>query len=187
MLRFVIGPEAWVVPDVDAKLPGRGFWLSARRDMIETAAARKAFAKAARQAVFVPDNLADRVDDLLVRRVLDRIGLTKRTGDLVYGYEKVVTTLKFGQVAFLIEACDAASGGREKIRSLGKGLPVVDLFERAELGTAVGREEVVHIAIKRGRMAEVLWWEADRLARYRGLTGCGNEPAPRLKGKARVI
>lgn len=170
MLRFVIGPDAGVVPDINSKLPGRGFWLSARRDMIETAIGKKIFTKVARQPVSVPVDLADRVDELLVRRVLELAGLTRRAGVLVYGYEKVAAALKSGQVACLIEAHDAASWGSRKIRRLSWDLPIINLFGRAELGAAVGREDAVYIAVKAGRMAELLLLEANRLACYRGLS-----------------
>lgn len=186
MLRFVIGPDEWVVPDVDAKLPGRGFWLSARRDMVETAMTKQVFAKVARRSVSVPVDLADRVDRLLARRVLDLVGLTRRAGALLCGYEKVITALKSGRVACLIEACDAASGGNEKIRRLSGDLPVISLFGRTELGTAVGRENVVHIAVKADRIVKVLLLEANRLACYRGLGQYENEPLPQMKDKARA-
>ncbi|VBB69371.1 COG2740: Predicted nucleic-acid-binding protein implicated in transcription termination / ribosomal protein L7Ae family protein [invertebrate metagenome] len=170
MLRFVIGPDALVVPDVRVKLPGRGFWLSARRDVVETAIMRKVFTKAARQPVSVPVDLADRVDSLLVRQVLDLIGLGNRAGAVVCGYEKVFTAVKSGQIAFLIEACDAAPSGCEKIRRIGRELPVINLFGGATLGAAVGQAEVMHVAVKTGRMAEVLLLEASRLVCYRGLS-----------------
>ena len=185
LVRFVIGPEKQVVPDVDAKLPGRGFWLSARRGVVETARVKKIFSKAARAVVCVPEDLAEQVDGLIARRVLSLVGLNRRAGALVYGYEKVVAALRGGCIAFLMEAADAAGGGREKIRRAGKNVPVVDLFGSVDLGAAVGRQDVVHVAIKTGRLAERLLSEAGRLACYRGVTmDYGDHSLPRMKGKA---
>ena len=53
MIRFVVGPDRQIVPDLAAKLPGRGIWLSASRDVLETArrargGLARAFARAAR-------------------------------------------------------------------------------------------------------------------------------------------
>ena len=167
MIRFVIGPDARVVPDVKAKLPGRGLWLNARREVLETAMARKVFAKVTRQPVIVPVDLADQVDDLLVRHVLDLIGLGMRARVVIFGYEKIVSDMKSGKILFLMEAYDGSSG--KELRRLSDGLPVVKLFSIDALGAAVGRSEVVHVAVKTGHMAEVLLLEASRLARYRGL------------------
>ena len=159
--------------------------MSARRDVIETARVKKIFSKAARGVVGVPEDLAEQVDGLLARRVLSLVGLNRRAGALVCGYEKVVAALRGGYVAFLMEATDAAVGGREKIRHAGKNVPLVDLFGSADLGAAVGRQDVVHVAIKTGRLAERLLSEAGRLACYRGVTTeYGDHSLPRMKGKA---
>ncbi len=169
MIRFVIGPEARVVPDVKAKLPGRGLWLSARREVLETAMARRVFAKAARQPVVVPVDLAQRVDDLLVRHVLDLVGLGRRAGVVVLGYEKIFAALKAGQISFLIEAHDGSPA--KGLRRLSDELPVVRLFSVCALGAAVGKLEVVRLALKKSNMAKTLLLEASRLACYRGLGG----------------
>ncbi|MEO5375620.1 MAG: RNA-binding protein [Alphaproteobacteria bacterium] len=168
MIRFVTDPDDEVVPDIDARLPGRGFWLSAGRDVVETAIARKLFAKAARRAVTVSPDLADRVERLLARKVVDMLGLARRAGLVVAGYEKVHAALKAGRAGLLLEAGDAAAGGREKLRRLGPRLPLVDVLDGAEMGSALGRDLVVHVAVRPGRMAGVLLREASRLAHYRG-------------------
>ena len=82
MLRFVVGPDGSLVPDLDGCLPGRGLWLSAERDMVNTACAKGLFARAARRKVGLPENLADRLDSLMVRRCLDLIGLARRAGEV---------------------------------------------------------------------------------------------------------
>ncbi len=168
LLRFVLGPGDVVVPDLDGKLPGRGFWLSAVRDMVETAVRKGSFAKVARRGVVVPADLPDQVDRLMVRRCLDYLGLSRRAGLVVFGYEKVHAGLKAGRLAMLLAARDGAPGGREKIRRLGPGLPLIDLFSGAELGAALGRDEVVHVAVGPGRVAALMLEEAFRLGRYRG-------------------
>ncbi|MBF0561346.1 MAG: RNA-binding protein [Alphaproteobacteria bacterium] len=176
MIRFVLGPGDEVVPDLEARLPGRGFWLSGQRDMVETAMAKKFFAKAARRGVVIPADLAERVGRLLTRRSLDCLGLARRAGLVVAGYEKVLAVLKAGQGAILLEASDGAAGGRDKICRVGPDLPVSDLFGSAELGMALGREAAVHVLVRPGRMAEVLWREIVRLGRYRGRAVLGSQP-----------
>src|SRR5688500_15598611 len=80
MIRFVVSPEGGLVPDLEGSLPGRGLWVTARRDVLEKAVAKKLFAKAARRQVRVGPELADRVEALLKRRCLDTLGLGRRAG-----------------------------------------------------------------------------------------------------------
>ncbi|MGE5506590.1 MAG: RNA-binding protein [Actinomycetota bacterium] len=167
LIRFVVGPDGQVVPDVDAGLPGRGFWLSARRDVVNTAVAKKLFAKAARRQVTVPDGLADRLEALLVRRCLDRLGLARRAGQAVCGHEKVRAEIQSGRAVVLVQARDAALQGRERMRALAGKLAVIELFDEAELGTVFGREAGVHVCLSAGKLADRLIEDAARLAGFR--------------------
>jgi len=124
LIRFVVGPDGNVVPDLESRPPGRGFWLSAHRDMINTACAKKLFAKAARQPVNVSDTLADDVEALLTRRCLDRISMARRAGQAVAGFDRVGEWLRRPNArrrgGILFSACDGAAGGRDKIERLAE-------------------------------------------------------------------
>ncbi len=167
MVRFVVSPAGEIVPDVDGKLPGRGLWLSARRDIMSEAVARGVFVKAARARVQVASDLADRVEGLLARRCLDLIGMARRAGLAVAGFEKVRALVAKGRAGVVIQAIDAAPGGRDKLKTAAAGLPEVGLFTVAELARAFGRETVVHAALERGPMAESFLRETARLAGFR--------------------
>ena len=173
MVRFVVSPEGEVVPDVASSLPGRGIWLSARRDVVNTALVKKLFAKAARKRVEVPPDLADRVDSLLARRCLALLGLACRAGQAFAGYEKVRAELKAGRGRLLLAAADAAEGGRGKVRALAPDLPLIEVFTAAELGHALGRDACVHVMISPGRLAATLLTESSRLAGFRGEAAMG--------------
>lgn len=172
MLRFVVGPDGLVVPDLGERLPGRGFWLLARRNVVDKARARNLFARAARSPVVVPRDLADRVAGLLRERCLGLIGLARRAGEASVGHDKVRGCLARGEGAVLLQAGDGAPGGRRKLEALGRAaradLSVIELFTARELGQAVGREAVVHMAIAPGRLADRLIAEAERLAGMAG-------------------
>ncbi len=43
LVRFVADPDGQVVPDVAAKLPGRGLWVEATRAAVNIAVARSCF------------------------------------------------------------------------------------------------------------------------------------------------
>ena len=164
MIRFVAGPDHQLYPDIEGRLPGRGMWLSARRDVVNTAVAKTSFAKAARQKLDVPADLADRLEALLRRRCLDILGLARRAGQVVSGYEKVRAALKAGDGAVLLAASDAAEDGVGKIGALAPNLPVVRSLTADELGAAFGRDRTVHGVLLRGRLASLLLTESARLA-----------------------
>jgi predicted RNA-binding protein YlxR (DUF448 family) len=166
LIRFVVDPGGMLVPDLEGTLPGRGLWLQARRDVVETACAKGSFAKAARQAVKIPDGLADRLETLLRRRCLDLIGLARRAGRVAAGFEQVRAWLREGRAAVLIAACDGAEGGRGKMAGLAPDLPLVELFTATELGAALGREQAVHVALGPGALAKRLVVEGLRLAGF---------------------
>ena len=167
MLRFVVGPDGSLVPDLDGCLPGRGLWLSAERDMVNTACAKGLFSRAARHGVEVSANLADQLEGLMVRRCLDLLGLARRAGEAVAGFEKATAWLREGKGGVILQARDGATDGREKIKALAPGLATVDLFEARELGGALGQDRCVHVVMAEGRLAESLMTEAGRLMAFR--------------------
>jgi hypothetical protein len=167
LLRFVVGPDGEIVPDVEARLPGRGLWLTPRRDIVERAVAKRIFARAARRPVAAPPELADRVETLLARRCGDALGLARRAGIAVAGFDRVGDAVRRGQVGLLLQAVDGAEGGRGKLAALGHGLPVAGVLTAAELGAAFGRERIVHTAVGDGRLCRRLMLDLSRLAGLR--------------------
>jgi uncharacterized protein len=187
LLRCVVAPDGSLVPDLAGKLPGRGLWLTARRDIVATALAKRLFARAARRPVVVDDDLADRIELLLAARCRDEIGLARRAGQAVMGFAKVETALRAaGGAAVLLAASDGALDGRGKLKALAPALPVVEVLTGAELGAAFGREHVVHAALKPGRLADALLVDAARIAGFRAAAASernADAAAPHPRGK----
>jgi predicted RNA-binding protein YlxR (DUF448 family) len=170
MIRFVVGPEDRLVPDVMGKLPGRGIWVSAEPEALKRAVAKHLFARAARRQVTVGPDLLALVERLIERQCLDMVGLAKRAGLAVAGFDKVEAMLRKGPVGALVEASDGAADGRGKLSRLAQNAPIVALLPAAALAEAMGREGVVvHAAIARGKLAQRFVAASDRLARLRGL------------------
>jgi len=207
LLRFVLDPDGQVVPDVDERLPGRGLWLSPGRDVIEMAASRRAFSRAARRPVTVPSDLADRVEALLVRRCLNILGLARRGGQVVTGFEKVRARLRERPVGVLLAASDGAADGRAKVAALAAALSrpradadpdrsasprsgrawsaptLVAAFTASELGQPLGRDRAVHVALDAGRLATGLLETCALLSGFRAepvvdLVPATQEPDP---------
>lgn len=168
LVRFVVAPDGQLVPDIAGKLPGRGLWLTARRDIVATALTKRLFARAARQKVIVGNELASRVEILLAERCREQIGLARRAGQAVMGFAKVEAALAQGKAGLLLAAADGAADGRGKLKALAPGLPLVEQLTGSELGAAFGREHVVHAAVAPGPLARALIAEAARLAGFRG-------------------
>jgi uncharacterized protein len=166
-LRFVVDPEGKIVPDIGARLPGRGLWLTPRRDIVEQAVAKRLFARAARRPVTVPVALADRVEALLVQRCIDSVGLARRAGLAVVGFERVSEAVRGGRTAALLAALDGAEGGRRKLQALGCGLPLVCVLTATELGAAFGREYGVNASLGSGGLCRRLLSDAQKLAGFR--------------------
>ncbi len=169
LIRFVIGPEGQVVPDILGKLAGRGMWVTAERAVIE--AARKGqFSRSAKQPVTVPDNLADEVERQLARRVVDLIAMARKAGDAVAGFEKVKERLANGRVRVLLQASDGSDRGKSKLWT-PTGARYFGCLTSEELGLAFGRQSVIHGALATGALADRVVEEAAKLKSLREVGG----------------
>ena len=197
MIRFVVGPERALVPDLAATLPGRGMWLSARGDVIETARAQgglgRAFARAARGPVIVPPDLPAELEAALTRRIGELIGLARRAGQAVAGFDKAREWLRTGRARVILQASDGSAAERARFLSGadvagaggsganasgdGASVAVWDPLPAGVLGRVFGRDHVVHVAIAPGRLAEKLAVEAARLSGLRRIGDSGRLPA----------
>lgn len=167
LVRFVVGPDNTVVPDITGRLPGRGIWLSADRNSLKTACARNLFDRAVRRSVHVDAKVAERVESLLARQCVDLLGLARRAGQAVSGFVKVRGWLQGQRAALLLAASDGAVDGREKLRRMARDLPIVTVLDAAELGIVFDRERAVHVAVAPGGLAEKLARTAIRLSGFR--------------------
>ena len=174
LIRFVVGPDGFIVPDLAEKLPGRGMWVEATVKSITRAATKGLFARAAGQPVQVPADLAALVEGLLVRRVVELLGLARKAGLAVAGYEKVRDWLVKGQAVLLIQAADGSERGKGKLHpptaEVGGKSAFIGCLTAAELGLAFGREHVIHGALAAGGLTIRVVEEAARLAGLRGQT-----------------
>jgi len=167
LIRFVLDPTGRVLPDVDERLPGRGMWLSAGRDVVHKAVEKRLFGQAARQSVTVLEGLGDQIEVLLTRRFYDGLGLARRAGLIVMGFDQVQAVLTGSKAALLLAADDGAEDGRRKLRHLAPGIPLVTAGPGADLGAALGREHLVHAALLPGKLAARIMRDAGRLAGFR--------------------
>jgi uncharacterized protein len=181
LIRFVVGPDGFIVPDLKETLPGRGLWVKSDSESLGVTIKKNLFSRAAKRAVKVPENLSELVQGLLKKRALEALGLARREGILISGFEKVATALKSSKmssqkstkVSWLIEALDGASDGRNKLMStaLTQDPPVkiCGIFSNDELSLALGLENVIHLALPEGRKSQRFTREILRLKGFEPL------------------
>jgi len=174
LIRFAVSPDGVVTPDVAAVLPGRGIWVRASRDALNTAVKKNLFAKAAKAQVKAPADLADKVEAQLVARMQADLGMARRSGQIALGFETVSQAVQSdAPPALRLEASDGAADGKRKLfgaaHARGRKIETIELLTKAELSLAVGRENVIHAALKSGRLQERLSFDAGRLRGFRSL------------------
>jgi predicted RNA-binding protein YlxR (DUF448 family) len=151
MIRFVVGPEGDVVPDLARRLPGRGLWVKAERSAVERAVAKNLFARAARASVKPAADLPERVERLLLERALADLSRARRAGRAVAGFVKVEQMVGQRRAGLLVVADEADGDGLGKLKAASRehGLPIARLGDAAALGGIFGREQAVYVAVAR--------------------------------------
>lgn len=175
LIRFVLGPENVIVPDLARRLPGRGVWVDATRDSVAAAVRHKAFARSLKQFVTTPEDLPGLVERLMLKRLSEAVSIANKAGLLVTGFAKVDELIASGRSVALIHAADSAPDGAAKLDRKFKALagPVLALSATVreltglELDLAIGRSNVVHAAASVGGASQRILQEAKRLKRYR--------------------
>jgi predicted RNA-binding protein YlxR (DUF448 family) len=162
LIRFVVGPEDTIYPDVTGKLPGRGIYVSADREALEQAVKKKLFSRGAKQQVKIPDDLVDEVERQMSRRVVDLIAMSRKAGSAVAGYEKVKAWLQSEEALVLIQASDGSGRGKSKLSTPHYG-SYIGWLTADELGLAFGRQTVIHGALSSGGLTKRVVEEAQRL------------------------
>jgi len=171
LIRFVVGPEMQIVPDVNEKLPGRGIWVAAEREALEKAVTKGLFSRGAKQKVQVPDDLVEFVENALLRNLINLISLARKGGNAVTGYEKVKGMLANDLADVLIQASDGSARGKSKLRQPEGEDSFIGILTGQELGLAFGRENVIHGALATGGLTTRVVEEAKRLTGVRGNGG----------------
>ncbi len=178
LIRFVADPSGEVVPDLARELPGRGVWVKADKAIVQKAVKANVFARSLKRAVRADAGLADRVERLIERRALDALALANKAGLVTTGFQQVDELVESGGAVALVQAADAAPGGREKLarkhaavgRARGRVPALVTSLSGEQLSLAMGRSNVVHAALIHGGAADRFLDEAERLRRYRSGT-----------------
>lgn len=196
LIRFVAAPDGSVAPDLARKLPGRGLWVAADRASIESAVKKNLFSRAAKAPLKPAADLADTVESLLVRRCLDQLGLARREGVLISGFEKSLANIRAGKVAWIVEASDGSADGRGKLLALAGHMSpppkVCGTFSADDLSLALGLENAIHAVLLTGGRADRWTIEVERLAGFRSLippgwgVGAAEGPSKDSDGRSSV-
>jgi predicted RNA-binding protein YlxR (DUF448 family) len=175
LLRFVAGPNDELVVDLKRSLPGRGVWVSAEKNAVETARRRQMFARALKSPVKVAADLTGTVDDRLLAALTGAISMARKAGQLVNGFTRVEQAILSGRAAAILHASDAADDGVRKLRSvLGRmkprcgGILVINSLRSDQLSLAFGGSNVIHAALLDGQASGHAIRCAGALESFRG-------------------
>jgi len=195
LVRLAISPEGDVLPDALARAPGRGAWIGVSKAELEAALAsgklKAALARAFKGArLTIPDDLPERTENALRKALTERLGLEMRAGVLILGSDRIASEARGGSVAALYHAADASEDGARKLDQAwrvgndaeGSGLCGIRLpLDRAALSVALGRDNVVHLALTDPKSAERVAIPLKRLLTFLGAAeaadGCGGRAA----------
>ena len=173
MIRFVVGPDATVVPDIRRKLPGRGVWVVARADKVAEAVRRQAFARGFKTKVLASEALPEQIRELLDKDCLQALALANKAGQVVTGFAKVEDAIAKGAVVALIHAREASADGIRKLAQAGRRrqgeageAAQINLFTSLQLDLALGRTNVIHAALTEGSASRNFAAKCSRLGLY---------------------
>ena len=162
LVRFVLGPNSVIYPDTENKLPGRGIWVKADRSAIIQAQKGQLFSRAAKQSTECIENLAEQVENLVANRIIKLIGLSRKSGQCVCGYEKVKDWLKKDIAKVLIQSSDGSNREKSRLRTPADG-QFIGWLSSKELGKVFGRENITHCALASGGLTQRIVEDAQRL------------------------
>jgi predicted RNA-binding protein YlxR (DUF448 family) len=190
MIRFVVSPDGLAVADLKRRLPGRGIWITATRQALRTAIARKVFGRGFKRDVRLAPDMIEATERLMEQGALAALAIAHKAGKVAIGFAKTEAALGRARIVALVHAADAASDGARKLdASLRRRLDldaakiaVIDTFTSAQLDLALGRSNVVHAALLAGRESDTFMARAGLLDRFRtGGLNDRNEPKPAAK------
>jgi predicted RNA-binding protein YlxR (DUF448 family) len=177
LIRFVVGPQGDVIPDLKRKLPGRGLWVSASRRTIAEAVRRHQFSKGFKRDVRVAPTLPSDTESLLVRSAAEALAMAAKAGQVISGFAKVEGALEQRQAEALLHAADGAADGIRKLDAIlrqsggnngeSRKIPVLNVLTSAELDLALGRSNVIHAALLAGPASKTFLSRCQTLVRYR--------------------
>jgi predicted RNA-binding protein YlxR (DUF448 family) len=182
LIRFVVGPDGAIVPDLKRKLPGRGMWVTASQDALAQAVKRNLFAKGFKKQVKAGDDLVAQTEKLLERSMLDALAIAGKAGQVVSGFTRVEAALGSEKVVAILHARDGAPDGIRKIDGLVRRrqeenpgeIRKIDAFASSQLDLALGRSNVVHAALLAGDASSGFLARHERYERFR--TGKAGNP-----------
>jgi hypothetical protein len=173
LIRFVVGPDGAVVPDVKNKLPGRGLWITATREALGEAIKRKVFTRGFRREVRLAPDLTEEAERLLERAVLDALAMAGKAGAVAAGFAKTQAALEHEEVMAVLHAAGASADGIRKLQANARRrrpgiVPAEIVFlTTAQLDLALSRPNVVHAALLAGPASETFLARCRRLERFR--------------------
>ena len=149
MVRFVADPSGVIIPDVAAKLPGRGAWVTADRDMLAQAVSTGRLMRTL-EGKKIDDDLAEQVENLLLKRCQDSLAMGRRGGITLGGSGKIKAE---GDVSGLLIATDASEREARALKGDVSHDWSISSMTSDELGLPFGRP-MAFVALLKGHLSQ---------------------------------
>jgi hypothetical protein len=166
MIRFVATPENKIIADLKEDLPSRGVWIKRGKSYVEKALEKNIFSKALKKKVNAEKSLANQLESLIKVKILNLLGLAKKAGFVIVGFEKVCSCLQKNESGLLLFAKDGAENSRSKIEKMAKQTEIFDIFTSEEISEALGRVNCVNVFVKESKMRNNLQKHLQKLHVY---------------------
>jgi predicted RNA-binding protein YlxR (DUF448 family)/ribosomal protein L30E len=173
LIRFVLAPDGELVPDIEAKLPGRGAYTCVSTNCLRAAIKQRQFSRAFKQEVVTaaPDEMAAQVGVIMQKRILGYLGLANRAGQVISGGSLVSDSIRSGnKPGLVLVATDVSESIGEKIELLAAVNHIVCFrcMHKDDFGAILGKAPRSAVAIRKGGFVAQL---KNEIERYRNFLG----------------
>jgi predicted RNA-binding protein YlxR (DUF448 family)/ribosomal protein L30E len=182
MVRWVLGPEGQVVPDLLGRSFGRGAWTHTTRDCLR--ALPHALSRSFRQEVKGDRRgLLELLSLAAEHRAVQLLGSVRREGCLALGATPVQAAVKRGDAKALVVARDAqAAASLPEVEQMVRAGQAVAWGTKERLGALCGRPEIAVLAILDQRLAQRLF---GAIAMALRASDAAFDATPEVRGKSR--
>lgn len=172
LLRFVLLKDGTLLPDFDKKLPGRGFYFSNSKQLLEDLvnknkeSSKNPLNKVLHTKVLIPDDLPEMIEKILEKKALNSLNLARKSGTLILGFEKIKEAVLKKRISFIITALDAGADGKSKLEKIAGDLQKVELFTTEVMSAVLNRDNTVYLAIVKGNTEKMVYKALNKYATY---------------------
>ncbi len=162
-LRLVVDPNGQIIFDLKGKLPGRGYWIAANRDVINVLQTNRKKRQQIFGGAILPENFHASLEIALKNHIIQQIGLARRAGIICFGFEKIKEWIQSNKVALALIASDASEAETQRLKIKNFGCPFFELLSGEELAAVFSHSYIAYMVFNSGNLTENIYNSSSRL------------------------